>query len=500
MTEAALILLFPFVPLFAAVAALALHSLVRRDISIAALRGSAAAQTAVGLALIVRFLGVAGEVRRPISLWNYAIEFAFDSSRTPFLMAYLCPLLFSLSRLRQLTSPSLRLAMLFYLGGCSGLLVTGDVFNFFVFYELMIMAAYVLVAARGRFYASVKYMLLGAISSCFLLAGIIAFYATGADLGIPFAPEFYARPVAHQAWVYTLFATAFFIKSAFFPVHSWVATCHAASVPMISAFLGSYTVFTGIYGLYQRVLRPAAVTGFVPIFDWLETLALLTMLVPSAAVFLEKDFKRCIAGSTVVTMGFVGLLLARGYPKAATFYVALHAVYKSLLFHLTDDLVIAGGIVQGRGRTLAALAVAAWMASGFFPAVIWFLKYDLIEAHAGLRAAALISSAFVAGGFLKFRYARHDAAPRTALPVAGLMALFMVAASFPWYRPVAAWKVMLELSTLATIVWLAERWRRQEGGWRWTWEGRLFPNLNVELLMPLLLFVSGLAFVVARRL
>lgn len=499
MTDAALILAFPFIPLFAAGAALAARVLFRRDLSGVAIVLNHALQTAVGIALIVRFYGTAGEVRFPVSGLPFAIEFAFAHERTHFLAAYLVPLLFSLGRLRQLPAGPLRLLFLLYLGGCGGLLVTGDIFNFFVFYELMIMAAYVLVAARGKFYASVKYMLFGSASSLFLLAGIILFYATGADLGFPFAEEFYAATPAHQAWILVFFATAFLIKSAFFPAYTWIATCHAATVPLVSAFLGSFTVFTGILGLQQRVLRSAASLGLAAVFEWLTALSLLTMLIPAVALFFERDFKRCVAGSTVVTLGFVGLLLSRGWGEAALLYVAIHALYKSLLFHLSDDLRIEGLNVRGRRPALAALAVGVWMGSGLFPAMIWFLKYPVIEESPWMRAIALASSLLVVGGFLKFRYGHDSAPPRTALPWAGLAALLLATAVFPRYHPAAPWKAILDLSALAAMVWLAERLRRRAGGWISAGGFRLFPNLNAELLTPLLLFASGLAFVLARR-
>ncbi len=498
MTDATLLLAFPFVPLFAAGIAIAVRTVARRDLSRPALAVSHILQTTIGLALLVRFYRTSGEARFAVSDWPYSIEFAFEHSRVHFLAAYLTPLLFSLSRLRQLPSFPLRILLLLYLGGCSGLLVTGDIFNFFVFYELMIMAAYVLVGARRKFYASIKYMLFGAASSAFLLGGIVLFYATGADLGFPFAAEFYARPAAHQAWILVLFGTAFLVKSAVFPAHSWVATCHAATAPVISAFLGSFTVFTGIFGLYQRVLRPAASLGMTRIFDWLAVLSLLTMLLPAAAIFFERDFKRCIAGSTVVTIGFVGLMLSRGWIEPALLYIAFHALYKSLLFHLTDDLRFDGRSVEGRPTALVALGVGVWMASGFYPALIWFLKYDILEASPWLRAISIASSALVVGGFLKFRYRRSADAPHTGLPAGGLFLLLLAFALFPFYRPAEGWKIALDLCALAATIGAAARLRRSLSGWPDLGGFRLFANLNAELLAPLLLLVSGIAFVLAR--
>ena len=498
MTDATLILAFPFVPLFAAGIALAARGLFHRDSSRPVIAASHALQTAIGLALIFRFYGTTGEVRFAVSALPFAIEFGFSHERTHFLAAYLIPLLFSIGRLQQLSAWPLRLLFLLYLGGCSGLLVTGDIFNFFVFYELMIMAAYVLVAARRQFFASVKYMLFGASSSLFLLGGIILFYATGADLGFPFAEEFYAAAPAHRAWILIFFAVAFLIKSAFFPASTWVATCHAATAPLVSAFLGSFTVFTGVFGLQQRVLRSAASLGLHSIFEWLAGLSLLTMLIPAIAVFFERDFKRCIAGSTVVTIGFVGLLLSRGWSEAAFLYVAIHALYKTLLFHVAGDLRIEGLNVRGRRAALAAVAVGVWMGSGLFPAMIWYLKYPVMEESPGMRAVALASSLLVVGGFLKFRYARDPEAPRSARPWVGLAALLLAAVFFPRYRPAAPWKAILDLSALAATIWAAERLRRRAGGWLSAGGFRLFPNLNAELLAPLLLLASGIVFVLAR--
>lgn len=108
--------------------------------------------------------------------------------------ALLIPVIFSFHRLRTLPTFSSRGIFLFYLTGCSGLVVVGDLFSFFVLYQLMIMAAYMLIAVKDQYYASITYMLFGAVSSAFFLAGIVLLYASGAYSLLGFGLPCGARP------------------------------------------------------------------------------------------------------------------------------------------------------------------------------------------------------------------------------------------------------------------------------------------------------------------
>ena len=492
MNSETLIVAFPLIPLFALGAAIAAHLLLRRDISRPALIASHILQIATGIGLFIAFRDLQGPIRIPLARFAYSIEFMFDRHRLYFLAAYLTPLLFSFFRLRQLGSLLLRVLFLFYLGGCSGLIVSGDVFNFFVYYELMIMAAYVLIAIRRDYFAAVKYMIFGAVSSAFFLAGIIVLYASGEYLGFDFAEGARSWPPGNFVWLMVLFSTAFFIKGAFFPVSAWVSTCHSATISLVSAFLGSFTIFSGIFGLLYLVIEPAAALDFEPVFVLLRGISLLTLLLPGLFAFFEPDLKRIVAGSTVYTMGSIGLLLSYQLYDAALAYMVVHAVYKSLMFYLLDDVRWEGAILTGRISTFIAGAACVLFTAGFFPSLVHFVKAPLLAEQMIYRLTAMTAMFLLAAGFLKYRrtVSNEPAEPRVlALAGAGLLLHYFLFSS--WTRPTIG-GLLVEAGLLAAAFFGAPRFfaklsRYSSLDRRW-----LFAGLNAELFYVLLLFACAL--------
>lgn len=491
MIERNLILAFPFVPLaLMGIVAFARYAL-RRDLSWPGLIANHALQLAIGLRLILAFYD--REVPMVVSLtpWQHSIVFQFDRFKVAFMASYLVPLLFSLFRRRQLHSFHLRVLFLFFLGGCSGLIVTGDVFNFFVFYELMIMAAYVLIASRRLYYASVKYMLFGAISSSFFLAGIIVMYAAGVGFRFSDLEIVCATAPANFVWMTLLFSLAFLIKSAFFPVSAWVTTCHAAAVPLVSAFLASFTVFSGVYGLFYLVLIPAGEASY-GIHSFLQSISLATLLLPALFVLFEPDVKRCVAGSTIYTIGFIGWLLSHRHYEAAFAYVIVHSVYKSLMFYLLDDVRWSDREVSGPRASLIAGGICVLFTTGWFPSLVHFLKYPARDADLLAQGIILLSALFVAGGFLKFKYrVVPEQAENTLIALAMALLGFCYYACWPHVPrldlPHAAFDWALLAIAIFSASWVFEKLRKGVALDR-KW---IFTHLNAELFYVLVLMAAG---------
>ncbi len=399
-----LLSLFPLLPFFSFFLTLTIKILIKKDVSRIFLYINALAQIIVGAALVHYFRGYEGIYSFPVSQWDYSIIFHFDAYKVYFLMAYLVPLLFAPFFFHQLRTFNLRLIFLVYLGGCSGLIVSGDVFNFFVLYELMIMAAYVLIGINQEFYASIKYMIFGAISSAIFLAGIVLLYASGAYFSFSFVDYVVEYNLHNMKFVFLLFSLAFFIKGAFFPVSSWVATCHSATNSLMSAFLSSFTIFTGILGLFYFVVQPALLIEFDAIFDFLRIFSVLTLIFPALFLFFEPRLKRCIAGSTVYSMGFIGLLLSYRQFDLALTYIVIHAVYKSALFLIYDNIHLTRNMEVHMGlKTALIYIISILFTVGFFPTLIYFVKSYLLEEHLFIKLLTYFSMLLVLGSFFKFR-------------------------------------------------------------------------------------------------
>ncbi len=496
MIEPRLLTAFPLIPLFAAIIALG-AGLVRRDVTNGALRLAIALQIATGIGLSIA--GARGAaLRLPLAETPLAIVFAFGPDRIPLMLAYLIPLAAAAGRLETLRTPSLRLLLLLYMGGGSGLIVTADLFNFFVFYELMVMAAYMLVGANGRFYASLKYMLFGALGATALLGGIVLLYATGAGFTNRLDPQFLAADPLHQRWTLLLLATAFLLKSALVPAWTWVATCHAATVTPVSALLAGFTLMIGLFGLQTHVLVPAAALGIGELPAWIATLGMATVLIPALFALAEPHPKRCVAVTTVVAGGFVAWLMARGHTDAAMSFIAVHAVGKTLMFHALDEMDIQGRCLRARRRSWAVFVIGTIIAIGLTPTPIGHWKRLLADDAAWAGWFVTCATALALATLFKFRCGWGGRPPPSWLVGAGSTALVATLIVGVALLSPGQWAQKMISDTLAiAVAWiLGARLHRTDAAWRPEWRRRPFPHLNAELLGAVLLLASGVAWLI----
>ncbi len=500
MNDSLAVLLLPLIPMTLAVLAILVRQVFSRDVSTAAIRLAMLGMIAIGGYLAWRFWSEPQTLYVPLSLWDYHTVLSFDRIKVRFVITLLTPALLSFGYQHLLPNPYLRIVFLFYLTGCAGLTVTGDVFTFFIFYEMMIMAAYVLITVRTRFYAGIKYMVVGSVSSSFLLAGIILLYATAGTFHFGFVDQVHQLAVGNIKFLMLLFSMAFFVKSAFFPASSWAATCHSATNPLISAFLSSFTIFTGVYGLIFLVLEPAHELGYTPIFEFLRLVSILTVSLPALFVFFEPDLKRCVAGSTVFSIGFIGILLSYRLTEYALAYMMIHAMYKSVMFLLLDRVEVRGLDVYGRRSTLALYLPAIFFTTGFFPSLVYFLKSAFIRENPLYRLLVYSSMFLVFGSFFKFRYHRAGPDRAEATPPApwiftiilGMLFLAHVLL-FPFYRWPSWASTGVDVLFLAGALFLSRALYRTATLLHALDTRYVFRNLNAELLLIMVLFFTEIA-------
>ncbi len=361
------------------------------------------AQLLLGTILLASAGSLGPDVREiALSLWDYPIVFRVERVKVIHLGILMIPLVLALPAYARIVNPYLRVVFLFFLAGCSGIIVTGDIFNLFVFYELMIMAAYVLVASKQNFAEAIKYMMFGSISSITFLGGIIVLYAGGAPFAVQ-ADAYAAVAPANAWWAMVLFTLAFGIKSAFFPIA--LAPCHAAAGSLFSSFLASFTIFTGMIGLHFFVLQPAVLLDMPAFHALIRILSVLTIVMSSLILYWEPEYNRAVAQSTIISVGFTGLLLSAGAEDYAFLYVLVHALYKSLLFMLGDELKQCVRHIRAAAPlTLFMLGTGVFLASGSSPGLPSLFKDAAGGEVLWIQTLLLFSSFCIVGGFVKFRY------------------------------------------------------------------------------------------------
>jgi multicomponent Na+:H+ antiporter subunit D len=303
-----------------------------------------------------------------------------------------------------------------------GFVSTGDVFNLYIFMEVLAISSYALVAITGKKQAaraSFKYLLMGAPASIIILLAIALLYAaTGtlnmADLRVQIAASGYTTLIFASC---VLFITGFGVKCALFPLHLWLPDAHSIAPSPVSAMLSGLVVKVGIFGLlrvFLTIFTPAsaAVSGSV---DAVRFIAAAAILYGGAMAILQRDFKMMIAYSTISHIGYIVLglsLLNQTALTGAVYHIMDHGLAKACFFLCSGAFIYMRGIrriehLKGAGRqmpwTCAAFALAALSVVGIPPTAGFISKWYLVSGavDAGFYAYAAV---FLAGGVLAAFY------------------------------------------------------------------------------------------------
>ncbi len=267
--------------------------------------------------------------------------------------------------------PSFMPVFLCMAAGLNGAFYTGDIFTFFVFQELMIMASVILVAISDNHLgveAAIKYLLISAMGSLFLLLGIAAIYATFGTLTLADIARLLQsgqRPLLAQVAAVVLMC-AFLLKSAVFPFHFWQPDFHTAAPTPVHAVLSSVVVKVGVYGLI-RLTMLLFIAEAPLVRNLLLILGVIGIFFGGLAALRTYDAKRMLAYSTFGQIGFILLGIGWGTPLAlvgAIVYAFNHSFIKSSLLMITG--AVASRMpnhsarlkdIAGAGRHLGAISL-----------------------------------------------------------------------------------------------------------------------------------------------
>ncbi len=292
--------------------------------------------------------------------------------------------------------------MLIFLAGMAGFSLTGDLFNLFVFFELMGVAAYALtgykIEEEQALMGAFNFAITNSVGAFLVLWGIGLLYGrTGALNLAQLGESLAAEPVdALVIASLVLITCGFGIKAALVPFHFWLADAHAvAPTPVCVLFsgvmveLGLYAVVRVYWTVFSAALEPMAtvVRG-----TWLAV-GVTTMLVGAIMCFASRHLKRLLAFSTISHVGLMfcgAALLSADALAGVAVYVLGHALVKGALFLGAGMVLNRFGSVDedelhGAGRRLYVLgllfAIGALALSGMPPFATHAGK-ALIEAEA----------------------------------------------------------------------------------------------------------------------
>ena len=292
--------------------------------------------------------------------------------------------------------PMYALAMLL-LAGLSGIIVTADLFNLFVFLEIASLSAYALMAVgddRGPV-ASFRYLILGSIAGSFYVLGVgFLYFSTGslnmADVAQRL-PDLYDSRAIVAAAIFIFIALG--IKMALFPLHLWLPDVYSYAPSAVTGLIAPIMTKVAAYALirmFLTVFQPHYLRDVVPLTSVIGWLAAAGILYGSIMAIAQNDFRRMLAYSSISQIAYIGLGIGLANPLGligALLHILNHAFMKACLFLVAGSIRFRTGQWQvsgfaGLGKkmpwTMAAFTVSALSMIGIPPTAGFFSKWYLL--------------------------------------------------------------------------------------------------------------------------
>ncbi len=286
--------------------------------------------------------------------------------------------------------------------GMCGMVITGDVFNLYVYLEIMSLSGYGLIALGGKksMVAAFRYLLIGTIGASLYLMGVAYLYAMTGTLNMADLATLLADRLNSPLFALAVacFVVGFGIKMALFPMHGWqpdaYTYAHPGAVALIAGCMSKVPAYSMIRFLYYIFRVDNVVVQHV--LDVIGVLGIAAMLIGSIMALAQYDFRRMLAYSSVAQIGYIAIGLAMGNLYGfigAVLHIVNHAFMKSSLFLVIGGIAYRFGVVNlyrlgGLHKKLTISTITVTLASfsmiGLPPTCGFFSKwYLLLGAYTG---------------------------------------------------------------------------------------------------------------------
>lgn len=293
--------------------------------------------------------------------------------------------------------PFFALAMLMMLG-FNGMILTGDLFNLYVFLEIASLSGYALIAIgeKPAPYAAFRYLIIGTAGGTLYLLGVGFMYTITGTLNIidmtAMLPELAGTNAAFAALI--LMIVGIGVKAALFPMHGWLPDSYTYASSVSTALIAPIGTKVAAYILFRIILwlfGVDIVDSVVPITLIIGILASIGILYGSIMAIAQSEMKRMLAYSSISQIGYIimGLSLANPWGFAgALLHVLNHAVMKACLFMISGHMRMKEGhsditrfddsYRKKYPWTMAAFTIAAISMVGLPPLAGFFSKWYLV--------------------------------------------------------------------------------------------------------------------------
>lgn len=341
-----------------------------------------------------------------------------------------------------------------------GMVFTNDLFNLYVFLEILSITSYGIISikrSKDNLMATLKYLVIGTVGSASILIGIALLYMVTGYLNMSEVNgaigqvwQIYPRNIL-LSLVFIL--TGLGIKSAVFPLHTWLPDAHSNAPTPSSALLSGLVVKIYMFSIAKILFRVIGIdiVKAIEVPEFITYFAILSMIAGSIFAIGQKDIKRMLAYSSVAQIGyiFLGLGLATELGLAAAFFhVITHALMKITLF------LSAGAIIYKTGKrniddlkgigyempitmgvfTIAALGMIGVPGiNGFISK--WYLSMALLDANKPIYVVVILISSLlnavyylpiIMSAFLKESKTRKNVMVLDRLPKTMLITMLVI--------------------------------------------------------------------------
>ncbi|TWT24410.1 Na+/H+ antiporter subunit D [Planomicrobium sp. CPCC 101110] len=260
-------------------------------------------------------------------------------------------------------------AVLFLLTGVNGAFTTGDIFNLFVFFEVLLMSSYMLIVHGGekpQLRETIKYLLVNVISSALFVAAVAFLYSVAGTLNM--ADLAVKIPQIQETGILTVIAVLFLVvfgfKASIFPLYFWLpGSYYAPPIPVLALF-GALLTKVGVYAITRTYTLFFTMNTEVT-HEMLAIIAILTILAGCIGALAYFDIKKIIIYNIIIAVGVIlfGVSQMNGASiEGAVFYLIHDMLIKAALFFLVGIIAVLFGTTNLRemGGLIKTYPLLGW--------------------------------------------------------------------------------------------------------------------------------------------
>ena len=261
--------------------------------------------------------------------------------------------------------------LLIALSGLLGLILTRDIFNMYVFFEVLAVASYVLITYKQKprtIKATFKYLIMTESAWVFFLLAIAILYGLTGTLNMDsIAHQMKAIYSADPKIVYVIFGlmlTAFGVKCGLFPFHTWIPEAHSQAPTPVSGLLSGLILKAGVYGIIRTFFLFFGTTPFLlNIEKIILTLGIISLILGAAMALVQDELKKLLAYSSINQIGYILVGIGLGSHLGmlgSLFHILNHSIIKCGLFFCAGIIISQTGfwkINQLRGVSKKMLSM-----------------------------------------------------------------------------------------------------------------------------------------------